>query len=60
MNHFSFDVAPEKVTEYRDKLMARGVEVSTIMRSSRCVESPNSGKGHFSFGGNKETFPFLK
>jgi catechol 2,3-dioxygenase-like lactoylglutathione lyase family enzyme len=32
MNHFAFDVAPEKITKYRDKLMAKGVEVSTIMR----------------------------
>jgi catechol 2,3-dioxygenase-like lactoylglutathione lyase family enzyme len=32
MNHFAFDVAPERITEYREKLLGRGVEVSTIMR----------------------------
>ena len=31
MNHFAFDVAPEKIAEYRDKLIAKGVEVSTFM-----------------------------
>ena len=31
MNHFAFDVAPEKIAEYRDKLIAKGLEVSTFM-----------------------------
>ena len=31
MNHFAFDVAPEKIAEYRDKLLAKGVQVSTFM-----------------------------
>lgn len=31
MNHFAFDVAPEKIAEYRDKLIAKGVQVSTFM-----------------------------
>jgi catechol 2,3-dioxygenase-like lactoylglutathione lyase family enzyme len=31
MNHFAFDVAPEKIAEYRDKLIAKGIEVSTFM-----------------------------
>jgi catechol 2,3-dioxygenase-like lactoylglutathione lyase family enzyme len=31
MNHFAFDVAPEKIAEYREKLLAKGVKVSPIM-----------------------------
>ena len=31
MNHFAFDVAPERIAEYRDKLIAKGLEVSTFM-----------------------------
>jgi hypothetical protein len=31
MNHFAFDVAPEQIAEYRDKLIAKGLEVSTFM-----------------------------
>ena len=31
MNHFAFDVAPEKIAAYRDKLIAKGVQVSTFM-----------------------------
>lgn len=31
MNHFAFDVAPEKIAEYRDKLIAKGVQVSSFM-----------------------------
>jgi catechol 2,3-dioxygenase-like lactoylglutathione lyase family enzyme len=31
MNHFAFDVAPEKIEEYHHKLLAKGVEVSSIM-----------------------------
>jgi catechol 2,3-dioxygenase-like lactoylglutathione lyase family enzyme len=31
MNHFAFNVAPAKITEYRDKLIAKGVQVSSFM-----------------------------
>ncbi|WP_460363978.1 VOC family protein [Actinocorallia lasiicapitis] len=31
MNHIAFDVAPEKIEEYRDKLLAKGVEVGMIL-----------------------------
>jgi catechol 2,3-dioxygenase-like lactoylglutathione lyase family enzyme len=31
MNHFAFNVAPEKIVEYREKLIAKGVEVSSFM-----------------------------
>ncbi len=31
MNHFAFDVAPEKIAEYRQKLLDRGIAVSPIM-----------------------------
>jgi catechol 2,3-dioxygenase-like lactoylglutathione lyase family enzyme len=31
MNHFAFDVAPERITEYRDRLIAKGLQVSTFM-----------------------------
>ena len=31
MNHFAFDVAPEKIAAYREKLIAKGVQVSTFM-----------------------------
>jgi catechol 2,3-dioxygenase-like lactoylglutathione lyase family enzyme len=31
MNHFAFNVAPEKIAEYREKLIAKGVQVSTFM-----------------------------
>src|SRR5437764_979119 len=31
MNHFAFNVAPEKIAEYRDKLIAKGLQVSTFM-----------------------------
>lgn len=31
MNHFAFDVAPEKIDEYRQKLVAKGIAVSEIM-----------------------------
>jgi catechol 2,3-dioxygenase-like lactoylglutathione lyase family enzyme len=31
MNHFAFDVAPEKVEEYRQKLLSKGVRVSEVV-----------------------------
>ncbi|ROO88248.1 catechol 2,3-dioxygenase-like lactoylglutathione lyase family enzyme [Actinocorallia herbida] len=31
MNHVAFDVAPEKIEEYRDKLVAKGVDVGLIL-----------------------------
>jgi catechol 2,3-dioxygenase-like lactoylglutathione lyase family enzyme len=31
MNHLAFDVAPEKMEEYREKLIAAGVEVTEIV-----------------------------
>lgn len=31
MNHVAFDVAPEKMEEYRDKLIAAGIEVTPIL-----------------------------
>lgn len=31
MNHIAFDVAPEKMEEYRERLIARGVEVTEIV-----------------------------
>jgi len=31
MNHFAFNVAPEKIVEYREKLIAKGLKVSTFM-----------------------------
>lgn len=31
MNHVAFDVAPEKMEEYREKLQAKGVEVSIVI-----------------------------
>lgn len=31
MNHFAFDVAPDKIEAYRQKLIDRGIEVSEIM-----------------------------
>jgi catechol 2,3-dioxygenase-like lactoylglutathione lyase family enzyme len=31
MNHVAFDVAPEKMEEYRERLLARGVEVTEIV-----------------------------
>lgn len=32
MNHFAFDIAPEKLDEYRQKLIDKGVDVSCVMR----------------------------
>ena len=31
MNHFAFDVAPDKIEEYRKKLIEKGVQVSEVM-----------------------------
>ena len=31
MNHFAFDVAPDKIEEYRQRLIDKGVDVSPIM-----------------------------
>jgi catechol 2,3-dioxygenase-like lactoylglutathione lyase family enzyme len=31
MNHVAFDVAPERIEEYRDKLIASGVEVGELL-----------------------------
>lgn len=31
MNHIAFDIAPEKMEEYRERLLAKGVEVSEIV-----------------------------
>ena len=31
MNHFAFDVAPDKIEEYRKKLMDKGIRVSEVM-----------------------------
>ena len=31
MNHFAFNVAPAKIIEYREKLIAKGVQVSSFM-----------------------------
>jgi catechol 2,3-dioxygenase-like lactoylglutathione lyase family enzyme len=31
MNHVAFDVPPEKIDEYRDKLVARGIEVTEVI-----------------------------
>jgi len=31
MNHFAFNVAPAKIVEYREKLIAKGVQVSSFM-----------------------------
>ncbi len=31
MNHVAFDVAPEKMEEYRERLQARGIEVTAIV-----------------------------
>jgi len=31
MNHIAFDVAPEKMEEYRERLVAKGVEVTEIV-----------------------------
>lgn len=31
MNHFAFDVAPDKIDEYREKLIAKGVKVSPVL-----------------------------
>lgn len=31
MNHFAFDVPPEKIDEYRQKLIDKGVDVSPVM-----------------------------
>ncbi len=31
MNHFAFDIAPEKIEEYRKKLMDKGIKVSEVM-----------------------------
>jgi catechol 2,3-dioxygenase-like lactoylglutathione lyase family enzyme len=31
MNHVAFDVAPEKMEEYRERLIARGIEVTEIL-----------------------------
>ncbi len=31
MNHFAFDVAPEKIDEYREKLIAKGIKVSPVL-----------------------------
>jgi catechol 2,3-dioxygenase-like lactoylglutathione lyase family enzyme len=30
MNHVAFDVAPERIAEYREKLIAKGIEVTEI------------------------------
>jgi catechol 2,3-dioxygenase-like lactoylglutathione lyase family enzyme len=30
MNHVAFDVAPERIEEYRDKLLAKGIEVGEL------------------------------
>jgi catechol 2,3-dioxygenase-like lactoylglutathione lyase family enzyme len=31
MNHVAFDVSPEKIEEYREKLLARGIEVTEVV-----------------------------
>lgn len=31
MNHIAFDVPPEKIEEYRDKLVAKGVDVGVLL-----------------------------
>jgi len=31
MNHIAFDIAPEKMEEYRERLLAKGVEVTEIV-----------------------------
>lgn len=31
MNHIAFDVAPEKIDEYRDRLIAKGIDVSEFL-----------------------------
>lgn len=31
MNHVAFDVAPEKMEEYRERLMAKGIEVTEVV-----------------------------
>ena len=31
MNHIAFDVAPEKMEEYRERLQAKGIEVTEIV-----------------------------
>ncbi len=38
MNHIAFDVGPEKIEEYREKLIAKGIKVTEIMRHDN---SPN-------------------
>ena len=46
MNHFAFDVAPEKIAEYRDKLIAKGVQVSSFMQ----VQNGLNGEGLILYG----------
>jgi len=31
MNHVAFDVSPEKIEEYREKLLAKGIEVTEVV-----------------------------
>jgi hypothetical protein len=37
MNHFAFDVAPDKIEEYRQKLIDKGVTVSEIMHHDTSI-----------------------
>lgn len=38
MNHIAFDIAPEKIEEYRKRLIERGIEVTSVMHHDN---SPN-------------------
>lgn len=50
MNHVALDVAPERIEEYRDRLIAKGVDVSGFLNhddSEFGVAADPSGKGVF-------------
>ncbi len=43
MNHFAFDVAPDKIEEYRQKLIDKGVTVSDVMHHDTSITQAADG-----------------
>ena len=38
MNHVAFDVAPEKIDEYRERLVAKGIEVTEVVNHADSLD----------------------
>jgi catechol 2,3-dioxygenase-like lactoylglutathione lyase family enzyme len=38
MNHLAFDVSPEKIDEYRDRLLAKGIEVTEVVNHADSLD----------------------